>query len=139
MVGPSDPFLRMTIRLAKVSPMDVIAKINSESCSQENKSFAPGDTVRVHQLIREGNKERIQIFEGAVIARKGSGHTETFTVRKVSHNVGVERIFPVNSPRIKKIEIKQRGLVRRAKLYYLRDLRGKASKIREARYSQNAG
>ena len=93
--------------------------------------FAPGDTVRVHVRVIEGDKERIQIFEGVVIAIQGSGSTETFTVRKISGGVGVERIFPFASPRIATLERVREGRVRRAKLYYLRGLRGKAARIRE--------
>ena len=95
--------------------------------------FAPGDTVKVHVRVVEGNRERIQIFQGVVIRRKGSGVRETFTVRKVSFGVGVERTFPLHSPIVAKIEVATRGDVRRAKLYYLRDLRGKAAKIKEKR------
>ena len=94
-------------------------------------AFAPGDTVRVHVRVIEGDKERIQIFEGVVIAIQGSGSTETFTVRKISGGVGVERIFPFASPRIATLERVREGRVRRAKLYYLRGLRGKAARIRE--------
>lgn len=93
--------------------------------------FAPGDTVRVHVRIKEGDKERIQVFEGIVIARKHGGLRETFTVRKISFGVGVERIFPLHSPVIERIEVVRRGDVRRAKLYYLRKLKGKAARIRE--------
>jgi len=93
--------------------------------------FAPGDTVRVHVRIKEADKERLQVFEGVVIARKHSGLRETFTVRKVSFSVGVERIFPLHSPVIDHIEVVRRGDVRRAKLYYLRKLRGKAARVRE--------
>ncbi len=116
--------------------MNTLEKINNEQLkpSTEIPVFRAGDTVRVHQLIREGTKERIQVFEGVVIARNGGGVHETFTVRKVSYNVGVERIYPVHSPRVKKIEVKQRGRVRRSKLYYLRDLSGKAARIQQARY-----
>lgn len=114
--------------------MDVIRKIDSEAIKSDIPRFKAGDTVRVHQLIREGNKERVQVFEGVVIMRKGGGAQETFTVRKMSHNVGVERVYPLHSPRIQKIEVKQRGKVRRAKLYYLKSLRGKAARIKEARY-----
>lgn len=118
--------------------MDLINKINSKQLKSDIPDFAPGDTVRVHQLIQEGGKERIQVFEGVVIRRKGGGINESFTVRKVSYNVGVERIFPLHSPRINKIEVKQRGRVRRAKLYYLRNLHGKAAKIQEARFTPAA-
>ena len=93
-------------------------------------SFRVGDAVKVHYLIREGDKERVQVFQGTVIRRSGGGAGETFTVRKVSFGVGVERIFPVHSPRIKKLEITARGHVRRAKLYYLRELRGKKARLR---------
>src|SRR5690606_24442828 len=96
--------------------------------------FRPGDTVRVHQLIREGVKERVQIFEGVVIRRDGGGIAETFTVRKVSNNIGVEKDFPLNSPRVKEIEVKQQGRVKRARLYYLRDLSGKAARIKQKIY-----
>jgi large subunit ribosomal protein L19 len=97
--------------------------------------FGPGDTVKVHVRVVEGNRERIQVFQGVVIRRKGSGARETFTVRKVSFGVGVERTFPVHSPVIARIEVVSRGDVRRAKLYYLRDRVGKAAKIREKRGS----
>ena len=95
--------------------------------------FAPGDTLKVHVRVVEGTRERVQLFQGAVIRRQGSGARETFTVRKVSFGVGVERTFPVHSPSIAKLELVSRGRVRRAKLYYLRDLRGKAAKIKERR------
>jgi len=95
--------------------------------------FAVGDTVKVHVLIREGDKERVQIFQGEIIAKKGRGMSETFTVRKVSFGIGVERIFPRQSPWLKKIEVVRSGRVRRAKLYYLRGLKGKAAKLREIR------
>ncbi len=93
--------------------------------------FIPGDSIKVHVRIKEGDKERIQIFEGVVIARKHSGIRETVTVRKISFGIGVERIFPLHAPVIEKIEVSRRGRVRRAKLYYLRNLRGKAARIRE--------
>jgi len=96
-------------------------------------AFRAGDTLRVHVKIKEGDKERIQVFEGLVIARSGGGVRETFTVRKISYGVGVERIFPVHSPRIDRIEVVTTGKVRRAKLYYLRGLRGKAARIRTSR------
>jgi large subunit ribosomal protein L19 len=95
--------------------------------------FTPGDTLKVHVRVVEGNRERVQVFEGVVIRRKGSGARETFTVRKVSFGVGVERTFPVHSPIISRIEVASRGDVRRAKLYYLRDRIGKAAKVRERR------
>jgi large subunit ribosomal protein L19 len=96
-------------------------------------AFRPGDTVKVHVRVVEGNRERVQVFQGVVIARSGGGIRETFTVRKISFGVGVERTFPLHSPSIAKLEIVQRGRVRRAKLYYLRDLRGKKARIRERR------
>lgn len=101
--------------------------------------FAPGDTVRVFVKIREGDKERLQAFEGVVIARKHGGLRETFTVRKVSYGVGVERIFPLHSPRLDRIEVVSRGHVRRAKLYYLRDLSGKAARIRPSKRTLLSG
>ena len=117
--------------------MNIIHKINQEQLKQAQQipNFKSGDTVRIHQLIKEGDKERIQIFEGVVIRRSGGGIDESFTVRKMSYNVGVERIYNLHSPRVKKIEVKQRGHVRRAKLYYLRDLRGKAARIKEQVYT----
>ena len=99
----------------------------------DRPAFAPGDTVRVHVRVVEGNRERIQVFQGIVIRRKGSGVRETFTVRKVSFGVGVERTFPLHSPIVAKIEVTTRGDVRRAKLYYLRDRVGKAAKVKEKR------
>ena len=96
--------------------------------------FEPGDTVRVHVKIVEGDKERIQVFEGTVIGRQGGGLRERFRVRKLSYGVGVERIFPVHSPRVDKIEVTRRGRVRRAKLYYLRDRMGKAAQVKERRW-----
>ena len=93
--------------------------------------FRPGDTVRVHVRVVEGDKQRIQVFQGVVIARKGGGTRETFTVRKISGGIGVERVFPLHSPNVDKIEVVRRGKVRRAKLYYLRGLRGKAARIEE--------
>ena len=93
--------------------------------------FWPGDTVRVHVRVREGEKERIQVFEGVVIGRRGGGVRESFTVRKVSYSIGVERVFPVHSPSIDRIEVVRHGRVRRAKLYYLRNLKGKAARLEE--------
>ena len=115
--------------------MSIMDKINSEKIKTDIPEFRSGDTIRVHQLIVEGNKERVQIFEGVCIRRNGGGIHETFTVRKVSYSVGVERIYPLHSPRITKIEVKQKGHVRRARLYYLRGLRGKAAKIKQGRYT----
>ena len=107
--------------------------IDQDSLRDDIPSFAPGDTLKVHVRVVEGNKERVQVFQGVVIRRQGSGARESFTVRKVSFGVGVERTFPVHSPIIARIEPVTRGDVRRAKLYYLRDRVGKAAKIREKR------
>jgi large subunit ribosomal protein L19 len=96
-------------------------------------SFGPGDTIKVHVKVKEGDKERIQVFQGVVISRRGGGSRQMFTVRKVSGGIGVERMFPLYSPTIDKIEVERHGRVRRAKLYYLRDLRGKAARIEERR------
>ncbi|HYO14575.1 MAG TPA: 50S ribosomal protein L19 [Thermoanaerobaculia bacterium] len=101
--------------------------------------FKPGDTVRVHVRVVEGDKQRIQVFQGVVIGRRGGGTRETFTVRKISGSIGVERIFPLHSPNVDKIELVRRGKVRRAKLYYLRNLRGKAARIEERRDDQARG
>ncbi len=111
--------------------MNIIEILEKEQLRKDIPNFAPGDTVKVHAKIVEGNRERIQIFEGVVIARSGSGVREMFTVRRISYGVGVERIFPVHSPRVDKIEVVRRGAVRRAKLYYLRKLTGKAARIKE--------
>ncbi len=112
--------------------MDIIRAIENQNMKADVPDFRPGDTVKVHYRITEGNRERIQVFQGDVISRKGKGSRETFTVRKISFSVGVERTFPVHSPKIEKIEITRKGHVRRAKLYYLRDKVGKAAKIKEA-------
>jgi large subunit ribosomal protein L19 len=100
---------------------------------REVTPFRPGDTVKVHFRIREGDKERVQVFEGVVLRRTGGGLTATFTVRKVSYGVGVERIFPVHSPRIEKLEVVARGHVRRSRLYYLRELKGKKARLRQSK------
>ena len=113
--------------------MNVIDKIEKEQCKAEIPAFKVGDTVKVSTKIVEGTTERIQQFQGTVIARRGSGIEETFTVRRVQAGQGVERVFPINSPRIDKIEVIRRGLVRRAKLYYLRDKVGKAARVKELR------
>lgn len=112
---------------------DLIREVTKEQLKTDVPNFRAGDTVRVHVKVVEGSRERIQVFEGVVIKRRGAGISETFTVRKISYGIGVERTFPVHSPRIDKIEVKRRGKVRRAKLYYLRDLRGKAARIQEIR------
>lgn len=115
--------------------MDLVKEIAAELVeTNELPSFKAGDTVNVHYKIKEGNKERIQQFQGTVIQRRGSGTTETFTVRKMSGNVGVERIFPVNSPFIDKIEVMKHGSVRRARIFYMRDRRGKAARIKEKKF-----
>ena len=111
--------------------MNIIEILEKEQLKKDIPNFGPGDTVRVHAKIVEGNRERIQVFEGVVIGRQGSGVREMFTVRRISYGVGVERMFPVHSPRIDKIEVTRRGKVRRAKLYYLRKLTGKAARIKE--------
>ena len=112
--------------------MNTLDNLDAESL-REVPDFRPGDTLKVHVRVIEGNRSRIQIFQGAVIRRQGGGIRETFTVRKESYGVGVERTFPVHTPVIEKIEIVTRGDVRRAKLYYLRELRGKKAKIKEKR------
>ena len=111
--------------------MDALKVIAADSVKAELPAFEVGDTVRIGVNIREGDKERVQAFEGIVIARKGSGISETFTVRRVSYGVGVERVFPIHSPNVKSVEVIRRGRVRRAKLYYLRDRVGKAAKVKE--------
>ncbi len=111
--------------------MDALKLIAADSLKKDLPNFEIGDTVRVHVNIREGDRERIQMFEGTVIARKGSGVAETFTVRRVSYGVGVERVFPVNSPNVQGVDIVRKGRVRRSKLYYLRDRVGKAAKVKE--------
>ena len=111
--------------------MDVIRAIEQQQIKQDIPDFKPGDNVKVHYRITEGNRERIQVFQGDVIRRQGASVRETFTVRKISFSIGVERTFPVHSPKIEKIEVTRRGDVRRAKLYYLRNKVGKAAKIKE--------
>ena len=113
--------------------MNTLDALDAESLRADIPDFRPGDTLKVHVRVVEGTRSRIQVFQGVVIRRQGSGVRETFTVRKVSFGVGVERTFPVHTPIIDKIEVVTRGDVRRAKLYYLRDLRGKAAKIKERR------
>ncbi len=118
--------------------MNIIEQINQETVNKltaerDVPKFSPGDSVRVHVKVVEGTRERIQVFEGVCIARKNRGLNSSFTVRKISHGEGVERIFPLHSPRVAEIEVIKRGLVRRAKLYYLRGRRGKSARIRETR------
>ena len=113
--------------------MNTLDFVDAASLRSDVPAFRPGDTLKVHVKVIEGNKSRVQVFQGVVIRRQGDGLRETFTVRKVSYSVGVERTFPVHTPVIEKIEVVTRGDVRRAKLYYLRDLRGKAAKIKEKR------
>ena len=113
--------------------MNLMQKIEQEQLREDHPQFNPGDTVKVHVQVIEGNRTRTQVFQGAVIAMRGDGIRESFTVRKLSFGVGVERTFPAHSPIIEKIEIVSRGDVRRAKLYYLRDRIGKAAKIKEKR------
>jgi large subunit ribosomal protein L19 len=111
--------------------MDLIRSIEAEQLREDVPDFRPGDTVRVHVRVVEGAKERVQPYEGVVIQRRGGGLSETFTVRRVAYGVGVERCFPVHMPRIQKIEVVRKGKVRRAKLFYLRKLSGKAARIKE--------
>ena len=118
--------------------MHILNSVDSKTLKTDVPAFRPGDTVKVHVNIVEGNRSRVQVFQGIVLARSGSGVRETFTVRKVSFQIGVERTFPVHSPSIDKIEVVSKGDVNRAKLYFLRDLSGKASKIREKRENQEA-
>jgi len=114
--------------------MDLVKFVEEQSVEKkQTPEFKAGDTVSVHYKIREGNKERIQVYQGVVIQRNSAGSNETFTVRKVSNGIGVERIFPINSPNIDKVEVNSRGKVRRAKLFYLRELTGKAARIKSKR------
>jgi large subunit ribosomal protein L19 len=116
--------------------MNTLDTLDAASQRTDIPGFRAGDTVKVHARVVEGNRSRVQVFQGVVIRRQGAGLRETFTVRKVSFGVGVERTYPINSPAVDRIEIVTRGDVRRAKLYYLRDLRGKAAKIKEKREKQ---
>jgi large subunit ribosomal protein L19 len=110
--------------------MNRLDGVEGPSLRKDHPPFRPGDTLRVHVRVKEGDKERIQMFEGVCIRRRGNGTSETFTVRKVSYGVGVERIFPVHAPVVEKVEIKSRGHVRRSRLYFLRDLQGKKARLR---------
>ena len=111
--------------------MDLIKELNKETLAAEAPQVSIGDTVRVHVKVKEGSRERIQVFEGTVIAKKHGGIEETITVRRISYGVGVEKVFPVHSPSIDKVEVARSGKVRRAKLYYLRDRVGKGAKVKE--------
>jgi large subunit ribosomal protein L19 len=133
LVGCKSPRIRTLVWKECNSMQNIIEEITKEQLRADHPDFRPGDTVKVHVKVVEGNRERIQVFEGVVIKRQNGGISETFTVRKISYGVGVERTFPVHSPRVDKIEVSRRGKVRRAKLYYLRNLRGKAARIKEIR------
>ena len=113
--------------------MSLIRQVESEQIKKDLPKFGPGDTIRVHVKVVEGGRERIQAFEGTVLKRQGGGASESFTVRRISSGVGVERTFPLHSPRIERIDVVRRGMVRRAKLYYLRGALGKAARIKEKR------
>jgi large subunit ribosomal protein L19 len=116
--------------------MDAIRLVEAGQLKKDRDGFAPGDTVRVHVKVIEGEKERLQAFEGVVIRRRGEGVRASFTVRRISYGVGVERTFPLHSPRIERVEVVRHGRVRRSKLYYLRALAGKAARLREKRVAQ---
>ncbi len=116
--------------------MDAIRLVEAGQLKKNRDGFAPGDTVRVHVKVIEGEKERLQAFEGVVIRKRGEGARATFTVRRISYGVGVERTFPLHSPRIERVEVVRRSRVRRSKLYYLRELAGKAARLREKRVTQ---
>ncbi len=116
--------------------MELIRELTQEYLKSDIPDFRSGDTLKVHVRLKEGEKERIQVFEGLVVARKHGGISETFTVRKISGGIGVERVFPLHSPSIAKLEVSRRGRVRRAKLYYIRSLRGKAARIKERARNQ---
>ena len=122
----------MNAYIKEENRMDLIKYLNEQNLKAEVPVVNVGDTVRVHVKIKEGNKERIQVFEGTVIAKKHGGVEETFTVRRVSYGVGVEKVFPIHSPNVEKVETIRKGKVRRAKLYYLRDRVGKAAKVKES-------
>jgi len=111
--------------------MDIIKNLTEEQIRTDLPELKIGDTVKVHFKVREGSRERVQVFEGTIISKRGGGISESFTVRRISYGVGVERVFPVNSPKIDKVEVVRQGKVRRAKLYYLRDRVGKATKVKE--------
>lgn len=116
--------------------MNKVQKIHRENMRTDLPDFGPGDTVRVHVIIREGDKERVQVFTGTVLGRSGQGIAETMTVRRVAFGQGVERVFPIHSPALEKIELVRRGRIRRAKLYYIRDQVGKAARVAELKTAQ---
>jgi large subunit ribosomal protein L19 len=130
---PGDPALTARVESKEKVMSDMLLEVEKPALRADLPAFVPGDSVRVHVKVREGEKERIQVFAGVVIARRGGGARETFTVRKISSGIGVERIFPLHSPVIDRIEIERKGSVRRAKLYYLRERKGKAARIDEKR------
>src|SRR5687767_7958613 len=119
--------------------MDAIRLVEAGHLKKDRQGFAPGDTIRVHVRVIEGEKERTQLFEGVVIRKRGEGGRASFTVRRISYGVGVERTFPLHSPRIEKIQLVKRAIVRRSKLYYLRSLAGKAARLKERRLTQVPG
>ena len=127
---------RTIFRKVRFMNIKIIDQIDKEQMRFDMPDFRVGDTVRVHNRIIEGNKERIQVFEGVVIRRKNGGMAASYTVRKVTHGVGVEKTFPLHSPRVEKVDVVTRGKVRRSKLYYLRSLRGKAARIKEKGYQR---
>ncbi len=127
----SNSALQERLRREEDINMDIIESLTSAQLRTDLPELCIGDTVKVHVLIKEGTRERIQVFEGTIISKKHGGITETFTVRRISYGVGVERTFPVNSPKLAKIEVVRKGKVRRAKLYYLRDRVGKATRVKE--------
>ena len=116
--------------------MNAVDKVEKQYLKENPPKFDVGDTVKVHMRIVEGEKERIQVIEGVVIRKRGAGTRETFTVRKVSYNIGVERIFPLHSPRVEKVEVLRKNKIRRAKLYYLRNLKGRAARLTEKRQAR---
>lgn len=124
---------RDRVKLIRGMAMEKVALIERDQMKKKLPDFTPGDTVRVHVKVVEGGRERVQAFEGVVIGRKGGGIRETFTVRRISHGVGVERTFPLHSPRIDRIDIVRKGKVRQAKLYYLREKVGREARIKESR------
>ncbi len=126
---------KMPVEQVGERKMNVLEQIERENMRHDIPDFRPGDTVRVHIRIIEGNKERLQVFQGVVIRRRRGTMDAGFTVRKISHGIGVEKTFPLHSPRIEKVEVITRGKVRRSKLYYLRNLRGKAARVKEKGYN----